>query len=296
MTSSGDFFSLDTDRTTVSETVATYPTAFGLTLTPRVQVIALLLLGLAGAYGLYNLLVQPVQLEKEKLEAQVNQKQAQIDQQKTNLKNLPELQANLAQAMEQRVGIYSLLGKGKSLDTLLLDINQQIQSSNSAIAGVLRANPQSLKPAQLAALGLSPAQVERIRTQLSRNPGSQKSLYISELTGFSPKDPVPYTEGPPELANKLQRQTVEVSMRALFPQTLNILRNLERLEPLIIIRDVKQELAPLPGGGQEQQLQGIIRRLNTSFTLEVLVPAIDPGKPPAPKPAAKEQGGVPPAP
>ena len=153
--------------------------------------------------------------------------------------------------------------------------------------------------AQLAALGLSPAQVERIRTQLSRNPGSQKSLYISELTGFSPKDPVPYTEGPPELANKLQRQTVEVSMRALFPQTLNILRNLERLEPLIIIRDVKQELAPLPGGGQEQQLQGIIRRLNTSFTLEVLVPAIDPGKPPAPpapKPAAKEQGGVPPAP
>lgn len=299
MTSSGDFFSLDTDRTTVSEKVVTYPTAFGIELTPRVQVISLFLAGLAGAYALYNFLVQPVQLEKEKLEAQVNEKQAQVDQQKTNLKNLPELQANLEQAMQQRVGIYGLLGKGKSLDTLLLDINQQIQSSNSALASVLRANPQSLKPAQLATLGLSPAQVQRVRTEFRSQPATQKLLYTSELTRFSPKASVPYTDGPPELANKLKRQTVEVSMRALFPQTLNILRNLERLEPLIIIRDVKQEIAPPPAGLQEQQLLGITRLLNTSFTLDVLVPAIDPGKPPAPpapKPAAKEPGGAPPAP
>lgn len=297
MTSSGDFFSLDTDRTTVSERPVTYPTAFGITLTPRVQMIAFLLLGLAAAYGLYNVLVKPVQLEKEKLEAQVSQKQAQVDQQKADLKNLPELQANLQQAMAQRMGIYGLLGKSQSLDTLLLDINQQIQSSNSAIATALRANSQSLKPDQLAALGLSPAQVDRIRSQFGRTPGLQKLLYTSELTSFSPKDPVPYTEGPPELVNKLKRQTVEVSMRALFPQTLTILRNLERLEPLLIVRDVKQEIAPPPAGVQEQQLQGITRLLNTSFTLDVLVPAIDPGKPPAPpapKPAAKA-GGVPPA-
>ncbi|NJL03088.1 MAG: hypothetical protein HC910_21895 [Spirulinaceae cyanobacterium SM2_1_0] len=79
------------------------------------------------------------------------------------------------------------------------------------------------------------------------------------------------TDGPPELANKLNRQTVEVSMQALFPQTLNILRNIERLEPLIIIRDVQQEIASPPEGVSEEQLAGLTRLLNTSVTLEVLV-------------------------
>ncbi|MEB3250962.1 MAG: hypothetical protein VKO01_02350 [Cyanobacteriota bacterium] len=297
MTSSGDFLPFDSGRTTVQEDLINYPTAFGVRLTPRIQAIGLTLLGLAAAYALFNVLVKPVQEEKTRMEAEVAEKQAQLDQQASTLKGVADLRAELDQALAQRVEVYGLLGNGQSLDTLLLDINQQIQASNAAIADALRTPPDRLNPAQLATLGLNPTQVQRLRSQFGANPATQKLLYTSSLTRFAPTAPLPYTDGPPELANKLKRQTVEVSMRALFPQALNIVRNIERLEPLIIIRNLQQEIAPPPSGVSEEQLQGLPRQLNTSFTLEVLVPAIDPNTPPPPppEPAPPEGEGQPPA-
>jgi type IV pilus assembly protein PilO len=84
---------------------------------------------------------------------------------------------------------------------------------------------------------------------------------------------------------------VDISMRALFPQTLSILRNLERLEPLIVVRGLNQSIASPPAGASEDQLVGVSRQLDTTFTLEVLVPAIDPGTPPEPPAAEEEEEG-----
>lgn len=291
MTPSGDFLPFDPNRTTVQEDLINYPTAFGVRLTPRVQAIGLTLLGLAATYALFNGLVKPVLEEKTRLEAEVAEKQSQLDQQASTLQGVADLRGDLDQALAQRVEVYGLLGDSQSLDTLLLDINQQIQASNAAIADALRTRPDRLNPAQMATLGFNPTQVQRLRNEFSADPATQKLLYTSSLTRFAPTAPVPYTDGPPELADKLERQTVEVSMRALFPQALNIIRNIERLEPLIIIRNLQQEIAPPPSGVSEEQLQGLPRQLNTSFTLEVLVPAIDPRTPPpppAPEPAAEE--------
>ncbi|MGB6014425.1 MAG: hypothetical protein WBG32_06815, partial [Nodosilinea sp.] len=99
-------------------------------------------------------------------------------------------------------------------------------------------------------------------------------------------------DGPPELNGKLERYTVDVSMQALFPQTLSIMRNIERLEPLIVIRDLQQSIAPPPEGATEEQLLGISRLLLTDFTLELLVPVADPTVPPTPPPPA--EGEAPP--
>ena len=296
MTSSGDFLPFDPNRTTAQEDLINYPTAFGVRLTPRIQAIGLTLLGLAAAYALFNMLVKPVLEEKARLEAEVAEKQTQLDQQASTLQGVADLRAELDQALAQRVEVYGLLGNGQSLDTLLLDINQQIQASNAAIADALRTRPDRLNPAQLSTLGFNPTQVQRLRSQFGADPATQRLLYTSSLTRFAPTAPLPYTDGPPGLANKLKRQTVEVSMRALFPQALNIVRNIERLEPLIIIRDLQQEIAPPPSGVSEEDLQGLPRQLNTSFTLEVLVPAIDPSTPPPPpEPAPPEGEGQPPA-
>ncbi|NJL03089.1 MAG: hypothetical protein HC910_21900 [Spirulinaceae cyanobacterium SM2_1_0] len=189
MTATGDF--LSPEEQNLQQVGPTYPTAFGVELTPRIQAIALVLLGLLGAYLLYNFLVKPVQEQKTTLEAEVSQKEAQVEQQKASIQNIAELQAELDATIQQRVGVYGLLGDPQSLDTLLLDINQQIQNSNAAIADVLRADFDRTGQAQLAALGLNQAQIQRVRSQFAGDPVTQKLLYTSELGQFTPHRPGP---------------------------------------------------------------------------------------------------------
>jgi type IV pilus assembly protein PilO len=143
MTAAGDFLPVE-DNQGLEQVGPTYPMVFGVEFTPKVQGIALAVLGLLGSFALYNFVVKPVQEQKTVLEAEVAQKQAQVDQQRASLQDRAALQAQLDAAIEQRVGVYSLLGDAQTLDTLLLDINQQIQNSNAAIADVLRADPARL--------------------------------------------------------------------------------------------------------------------------------------------------------
>ncbi|MGB5973541.1 MAG: hypothetical protein WBG38_09480, partial [Nodosilinea sp.] len=110
---------------------------------------------------------------------------------------------------------------------------------------------------------------------------------------FNPSPPVLLADGPPELNGKLERYTVDVSMQALFPQTLSIMRNIERLEPLIIIKDMQQSIAPPPADVTEEDLLGVSRLLLTDFTLEVLVPVGDPTVPPPPPAPEVPEGEVP---
>lgn len=92
MTATGDY--IDDNQSLDQGPV--YPTAFGVELTPRVQAILLALLGLLGAYLLFNYLVRPVQRQKDELQAQVAEKQAQVAQQEASLEQFEELEAQLA--------------------------------------------------------------------------------------------------------------------------------------------------------------------------------------------------------
>jgi type IV pilus assembly protein PilO len=296
MTATGDFLPAEDDQQ-LEQLGPTYPTAFGVEFTPKIQAILLGLLGLGGAFAIYNFLVKPVVEERQALEAQVAEKELQIEQQEASLQEIAALQAELDQAIQQRVAIYSLLGDQETLDTLLLDINQQIQNSNASISDVLRTDFDRLDGGQLAALGLNREQVEQVRTQFADDPILQRQIYTSELMNYAPGPATLVTDGPPELSGKLQRYTVDIDMQALFPQTLSILRNLERLEPLVVVRDLQQSIASPPSGASEEDLIGVSRLLDTTFTLDVLVPAIDPAQPPEPPPAPEgEEGGEPAAP
>lgn len=292
MTASGDFLPMEDEQLQVGPT---YPTAFGLELNPRVQGIGIAVLGLLGAFAIYNFLVRPVQVDRAALDAEVSQLQAQVDQQRASLQGLAELQAQLDTAIQRRVAVYDLLGTSRSLDTLLLDINQQIQNSNAAISDVLRADFDRLDQGQLAALGLNPAQIRQVRAEFAGDPAIQRQLYTSKLVEFTPNPITPLQGGPEVLSTQINQQTVNVSMDALFPQTLSIMRNIERLEPLIIIREVQQDIAPLPSGVSEDQVPGLTRLLTTQFTLDVLVPAIDPATPPPPPPPPEPAEGEAPA-
>lgn len=269
-----------------------YPVAFGIALTPKVQGIALAILGIAGAGYLLYQFVLPRQAEKTNLEQQIAEKEAQLRSQEETIARIEAIEAELDAALQQRAGIYGLLGDSRSLDTLLLDINQQIEASNASIEQVV-ASDFNRDAATLASLGFTPTQVARLRTQFANDPVIQKVLYTSELFTFNPSGlSGTITDGTygPELDGKLARQVVTVRFQALFNQTQTILRNIERLEPLLIIRDMSQQIATPPGDLSEEDLLGLTRLLDTSFTLEVLVPIVDPLVPPVPLPPEPVEG------
>ncbi|HEY9889141.1 MAG TPA: hypothetical protein V6D02_12120, partial [Candidatus Obscuribacterales bacterium] len=175
------------------------------------------------------------------------------------------------------------------------DTNQQIERSNASIAEAIAGNLSAAQSATLTSIGLSQQQVDRLIQTFAENPIAQRQAFTSELFAFNPvglSSPVADQYGP-ELNGKLESQIVEVSFRGLFNQTQNVLYNLERLEPLLIIRDFDQSLADAPEGIDEEEFNRLgIRPLQTSFTMEVLVPLGDPREPPVveEEPAEGEEG------
>lgn len=284
-----------------------YPVAFGIEMTPRVLGIGIAVLGIAGSAYFFTQLVSPLQTTKTEAETRIADLQTQINQQQANLQQLDQAKASLDEAIAQRVEIYKLLGSSSSLDTLLLDINQQIKGSNASVENVIKNNfDQAQGSSYLAALGFSPQQIETFKTRIAKNPNIRVA-YESKLYQFDPTASTLITEGEygPALNNRLERQTVTVGIQALFEQTQSILRNIERLQPLITITNIKQAWAPAANGVSEEDLKGLFRPLNTTFTMEVLVPVGDPTEIPAPPPppeapadgsAPPPEGAPPPAP
>jgi len=271
-----------------------YPSAFGIELTPKVQGIGLAVLGVGGAIFLFTRLVSPVQADLRELQTRIEEKETTLENQAASLRRIEEVQAELDEVLTQREGIYSLLGDPTSFDTLLLDTNQQIEKSNATIAGAIAGNLTAAQSATLTAIGLSQQQVNRVIQELAEDPVAQRAAFTSELFSFNPvglPEPIGEEYGP-ELSGKLERQLVEVQFRGLFNQTQNILYNLERLEPLLIIRDFDQSFADTPGDISEEELNRLgIRPLETAFTMEVLVPLGDPREPPTPPaPEAPAEG------
>jgi len=274
-----------------------YPVVFGVALSPIVQGVLVGILGVGAAIFLFVRFVSPLGEQKTAIQNSIQDKRQVLETQQESLREVEAVRAELDAALQQRAGIYSLLGDPNSFDTLLLDINQQIENSNASIEQVIAGNLAG-DAAALASLGLTQEQIDRLIQETAEDPIQQKLFYTSELFAFNPVGlpaPVEGDYGEP-LAGKLERQTVEVEFEALFNQTQNILYNLERLEPLVIIRDFNQEpTTTAPEGFNEEDLNalGISRLLNTSFTLDVLVPTGDPLEPPpAPEPEPTPEEGA----
>lgn len=294
MTFTDDFIPVEDDTLSQPE----YPTAFGIQLSPKVQGIGLAVLGIGGAIFLFTRIVSPVQTEIAEINLRIEEKESTLANQAASLRRIEEVQAELDRVLTQREGIYSLLGDSNSFDTLLLDTNQQIKKSNASIAAAIAGGFSQAQAANLSAVGLSQQQVDRISQEFAEDPFVQRLAFTSELFTFNPVG-LPSLVGDeygPELNGKLERQLVNVSFQGLFNQTQNVLFNLERLEPLLIIRDFDQSFAPLPGDTTEEDFNRLgIRLLQTNFTMEVLVPVGDPREPPippAPEPPAEGEEGA----
>lgn len=130
------------------------------------------------------------------------------------------------------------------------------------------------------------------------------------LTSFTPQgDPVTIGDESlgPGSQNKLKRQTFQVAFKGAFGNTHNLIRDLERLQPLILMRDLKTDLIkadfPIVVVRRDNQVQVKAEpndTLSTSMLMDVLLP-LSPEElaalaPPPPPPGAAPAPGASPAP
>ncbi|MBU7583999.1 MAG: pilus assembly protein PilO [Nostoc sp. TH1S01] len=216
-----------------------YPVAFGITFTPQIIGAIAGVAGLAGALFILLNLVMPAWDTYQQQQAKSGELQGQIDQKKANLKQIEQIKKDLADAKQQKIQVLGLFSNEKTLDTLLLDLNRLIESGNAQVP------PNAVK---------------------------------AKLQKFAPvtNKAEPITDGSLGVAvnNKLKRLNINVEFVGTYEQTQSILRNIERLQPLLIVKDYQSVLAPVQASTQSGKT---IRQvgpapITTSFQLQALIP------------------------
>ena len=286
MTASDDFIPGDPNF----DAAPAYPVVFGVSLTPMVSGVLLAIAGIGLATYLLLNLVQPEWEKNQALNQKVTDKRDQVSRQADILREINKAKEDLDAAKKQRSDVYSLFANEGTLNTLLLDINRQIEQRN---AETVRATQDKLASC--------PAWVRSNLKEVETQVGELSAR--ANLKKFSP-DPkgtgvITDSSYGAVVNGKLKRQTVAVALEGNYNQTQSIMRSVERLQPLLVFKSF--ELAQVPGkgagGSQLYETQGNTVRfltgcqpdtkLTTTFQLEALVPLTDAEKAAAtPPPAA----------
>jgi type IV pilus assembly protein PilO len=112
-----------------------YPTAFGITFTPRVGGIVIGVAGLLGALYLLMNAVQPAWEKYQSLDSEVKSQEAQIKDQAKIQEEIAQAQKELDQAKLKNQQVLSLFPNQKTLDTLLLDLNNPVKLTRGELTG-----------------------------------------------------------------------------------------------------------------------------------------------------------------
>ena len=235
-----------------------YPSAFGITFTPRVSGIAIGVLGLLGSLYLALNWLLPMYDQYQKLKTDEITKQDQITQRKIGDldRKIEALQIQLQQKESQKQQVLAMFAREQDLNTLLLDISNLLKNRNI------------------------------------------------ELLSFSPQGKMaPISDGSlgEMVNNKLKRQTYQAKLRGSFESTQAVVRDLERLQPLVIVRGLRSQaeaqenvgtlVGTSPSSAQVIPAQNL--PITTDMQLDVIIPltAEEVAKlaPPPPPPEANQE-------
>jgi len=235
-----------------------YPSAFGITFTPRISGIAIGVLGLLSSLYLALNWLLPMYDQYQKLKTDEITKQDQITQTKIGDldRKIDALQIQLQQKESQKQQVLAMFAREQDLNTLLLDISNLLKNRNI------------------------------------------------ELLSFSPQGKIaPINDGSlgEMVNNKLKRQTYQARLRGGFESTQAVVRDLERLQPLVIVRGLRSQaeaqenvgtlVGPSPSSAQVIPTKDL--PITTDMQLDVIIPlsAEEVAKlaPPPPPPEANQE-------
>jgi type IV pilus assembly protein PilO len=214
------------------------PVLFGITLTTPIIGGIVGVLGFLGAgYMLLNM-AMPAWENYQQQQAKRDQLQTDVEQKKSQAKQIDKIEADLTAAKQQQKQVLALFADERSLDTLLLDISRLIDASNGQIFG------------------------NAVRAKLKKFvPVSEKPQLIEDGSLGA------------EVNNKLKRSIINVEIEGNFDQTQSIMRKIEQLQPLLLVKNYNSKLAaPEVSGDKENAVRIGVGKLTTTFELEALMP------------------------
>ncbi len=239
MTYSSDLIDSDLATNTSFIAAPAYPSIFGITFSPIVSGACLAVAGCGISAYLYLSFLQPQLAKNQELETKLSETQKQIEIRKDNTIKIAAAEKDLARANTQKQVVLGLFASDKKLDTLLLDLNK--------LVNIRQGELQTFEP-EAPTLG---------------NGSSGAAVVTDGSLGSS-------------LNNKLKRKVVSIAVNGNFEQVQSILRTIERLDQLLIVKDfradvdkTKQKIIVDAQGKPIPQPQSTIK---TSFKLQALIP------------------------
>ncbi|MGF1590322.1 MAG: type II and III secretion system protein [Pleurocapsa sp.] len=210
-----------------------YPSAFGITFTPKVSGIAIAVAGITLAgYGLINF-VNPAQKTYNEAATKKQELQVQLSQIKTGdlQLQLAQIEADLAETRALKTDVMSMFTNQQDLDTLLLDLN-----------GFVAANQGSL---------------------IDYQPEGNATIVEDASLG----------EG---VQGKLKRQGISLTIQGTFLETKEILQDLERLQPLLMVQTISSTVEEKPTAiltsGRSEVVPQTQAELKTQIKLDAILP------------------------
>ncbi|MBI4779884.1 MAG: pilus assembly protein PilO [Oscillatoriophycideae cyanobacterium NC_groundwater_1537_Pr4_S-0.65um_50_18] len=251
MTASGDFVSNGDGNLEGT----TYPKFFGITLTPTVLGVLIALLGAVGAFLLWSNFVQPTLDKNQQLKQEIAEKEQQLLAQEETQKRIDAARIKLQEAKQLQADVLGLFASDQSVSTLLLDVNERVNAVNA---------------------GIQDPEKRAVLSKFSVN--SEESGVVTDSSLGA------------AVNNRLERASYQVELQGSFPQTASIIRNIERLQPLLIISDFKSDSPAhklvLDNQGRLIPANQPDTRVTTSFRMDALVPVKDSATTATPSPAA----------
>ncbi|MBE9040167.1 hypothetical protein IQ235_05095 [Oscillatoriales cyanobacterium LEGE 11467] len=248
---------------------------FGITLSPPVLAMLLAAAGLGLSVWLGLNYVKPAMEKSATLNEEIKSLNDKLARQSEIEEQIEDAQAKLDEAKLVQGDVQQMFSNPNNLDTLLLDLNQQIERRNPQLtADVIRS--------QLQERGC-PAYVVNNYPQIEDR--AEGFFAQSKLTKFEPQVPQTSASDGYELVNdgslgvnannQVKRQVYNVELEGNFDRARLILIQLEKLQPLLRVVNMKAEVSSpavlLTSQGPLSTCQPETK-LTMSFQLQALLP------------------------
>ena len=239
MTYSSDLIDSDLVSNTSFLAPPVYPSVFGVTFSPIVSGLCIAAVGVGISGYIFMSYLQPQIAKNQELETKLAQTQDQIQQRKDNAKKIAIAEQSLDRANAQKQVVIELFANDKKLDTLLLDLNK--------LVNIRQGELQKFTPdLPVAGSGSSGAAVV-----------SDGSLGTA-------------------LNNKIKRKGISIEVKGNFDRVQSILRTIERLDQLLLVKDFKAEVdktdLKMLVDAQGRLIPQPEASIKTSFKIQALIP------------------------